>query len=575
MQFIEDDDDMFPEVKPKARRKAPKKRRPAPDCILDALDRVQEGARGSKLTDKFWKEYEMEFNYLTERTGLTKEEAVIIGAMCEIGDAVSWRRLASFFGLSRLRMMNYASSTESLKQRRWIRSCIVSEMRGRCQGFHIIFGVVKALREDHPFEPERIDGLTEQQFVERIGIFLSLAGGDNDLEAEEKNRMLMQLVEANPDLPICKKINSLAEESSKVLFMIVVGDYARCAETPNEGVHFRQIMDWFDNPRMTSDLLDSLRDEENELFTEKLVEFKCCDGLVDPEVLCVSSETRHKLLSEYVPKFNKPQHQSRDIIKYESIKEKKLFFNEADRSRIERLGNILSGDTLTEIRGRLRQKGMRQGIACLFYGAPGTGKTETVLQLARESGRDVMQVDISAMRDKYVGESEKNIRSVFTRYRHLCDISDATPILLFNEADAIFGNRFESVNSSIEKMDNAMQNIILEEMEKLNGILFATTNLTGNLDRAFDRRFLFKVEFSRPEADTRSQIWGSMMPDLSEADTKALALEFELSGGQIENVARKSSIEWILSGVTPDLATLRDFCREERLNRTNRPRIGF
>lgn len=573
-----DEDEVFPtmgETPKRVRKSAPNKKRKAPKCIIDALDRVQEGAQNSSLTDKFWKDYEPEFNYLTERTGLSKEEALIIAAMCELGEAVSWRRLANFFGTSRLRMMNYSEAMDSLKERRWIRSCIVHEMRGRCQGFHIVFGVVTALREDHPYVPEKIDGLTTQQFIERIGIFLAREGGDDNMEAVEKNRLLMQLIEANPELPICRKIQSLEEESSKIVFLIVVGDYARCAETPKEGVHFSQIMDWFDNPRETSDLLDSLRDEENELLKMGLVEFRCCDGLVDPEVICVSSDARRELLADFTPKFNKPKRQSRDIIKYESIKEKKLYFNEADRSQIERLGHILTGDTLSEIRGRLQQKGMRQGIACLFYGAPGTGKTETVLQLARESGRDVMQVDIAAMRDKYVGESEKNIRSVFMRYRHLCDISDTTPILLFNEADAIFGNRFESVKSSVEKMDNAMQNIILEEMEKLNGILIATTNLTGNLDRAFDRRFLFKVEFSRPEADTRSLIWGSMMPDLPEADTKALAAEFELSGGQIENVARKSSIEWILSGESPDLATLRDFCRQERLNRTSRTRIGF
>ncbi|MDE6077172.1 MAG: ATP-binding protein, partial [Muribaculaceae bacterium] len=152
---------------------------------------------------------------------------------------------------------------------------------------------------------------------------------------------------------------------------------------------------------------------------------------------------------------------------------------------------------------------------------------------------------------------------------------DVTPILLFNEADAIFGNRFESVRSSVEKMDNTIQNIILEEMEKLDGILIATTNLTGNLDKAFDRRFLFKIEFKRPDKEVRKSIWQSLMPDLNSDYASVLAGEFDLSGGQIENVARKSSIEYIISGNEVSLSQMRTFCLEERLNRCTHNRIGF
>ena len=94
-----------------------------------------------------------------------------------------------------------------------------------------------------------------------------------------------------------------------------------------------------------------------------------------------------------------------------------------------------------------------------------------------------MQVDIAGMRDKYVGETEKNIKAVFARYRDICRNSEVQPILFFNEADAIFNKRSENIQHSVDKMENAMQNIILQEMEDLDGILIATTNLTSNLDR--------------------------------------------------------------------------------------------
>lgn len=96
-----------------------------------------------------------------------------------------------------------------------------------------------------------------------------------------------------------------------------------------------------------------------------------------------------------------------------------------------------------------------------------------------------MQVDMSQMRDKFVGESEKNVKAIFTRYRRLCQESDITPILLLNEADALLSVRLEKMTTSVDQMANTMQNIILQEMENLEGILIATTNLTNNLDGAF------------------------------------------------------------------------------------------
>jgi len=219
---------------------------------------------------------------------------------------------------------------------------------------------------------------------------------------------------------------------------------------------------------------------------------------------------------------------------------------------------------------------MRKGFACLFYGAPGTGKTETVLQIARQTGRDLMQVDIAGLRDKWVGESEKNIKEVFARYRKLCKNSEVMPILFFNEADAIINKRTENVEHSVDKMDNAMQNIILQEIEDLDGILIATTNLTSNLDKAFERRFLYKVEFHKPDTDVKTKIWCSMLKDISIEDAHQLASHFDFSGGQIENIARKRTVDYILSGKFASLTEIEDYCRAELLaDKKQRKPIGF
>jgi SpoVK/Ycf46/Vps4 family AAA+-type ATPase len=243
------------------------------------------------------------------------------------------------------------------------------------------------------------------------------------------------------------------------------------------------------------------------------------------------------------------------------------------------LQHFLESQKYKEIVERMRKRYSRSGLTCLLYGGPGTGKTETVYQLARETGRDIMAVDFSQIKSKWVGESEKNIKELFDHYRKLVEKAKVTPILLFNEADAIFGVRMTGAQRSVDKMENSMQNIILQEMETLNGILIATTNLTQNLDAAFERRFLYKVQFERPDESVRARIWHQMLPELSENECKALGRDYDLSGGQIENVARKFTIDGILYGEeTRDrLNLLHELCGSECINdnNTNARRVGF
>ena len=121
-----------------------------------------------------------------------------------------------------------------------------------------------------------------------------------------------------------------------------------------------------------------------------------------------------------------------------------------------------------------------------------------------------------------------------------------------------------------------MQNIILQEMENLEGILIATTNLTKNLDSAFERRFLYKIEFAKPSVEAKRAIWQSMLPSLSESDAMMLAVKYDFSGGQIENISRKQTVEEILTGCSTDIDRLVEFCNEERLDNTIiRQKIGF
>ena len=269
-------------------------------------------------------------------------------------------------------------------------------------------------------------------------------------------------------------------------------------------------------------------------------------------------------------------HELMDVVRCSDIRAKQLFYNAKERELVGQLASLLDEENFSEVQRRLEECGMRKGFSVIFYGSPGTGKTATVYELARQSGRDVFCVEISSIKSKWVGESEQRIKEVFTKYRELCKQCERTPILLFNEADGIFGKRI-AVERSVDQMNNCIQNIILQEMEKLDGILIATTNLTQNLDPAFERRFIYKIQFNKPDGDVRKNILKSLITGLSDDDAAFLSTAFpSLSGGNIENVARRSTVDYVLTGVRPGLDALTSLCRSEQISQSGSgSKIGY
>lgn len=229
-----------------------------------------------------------------------------------------------------------------------------------------------------------------------------------------------------------------------------------------------------------------------------------------------------------------------------------------------------------DVEVKLTSKGIRmlKEHEIKIYGAPGTGKTEMAKQIARETGRDIMTVEISKTKSMWFGESEKIIKKVFSEYASFIEECDRIPILLFNEADAVFSKRTSVTDSNVVKTENAIQNIILEELENFKGILIATTNLQDNLDAAFERRFLFKVQFRKPDIINRARIWESKLNSLTNEDARKLASQYDFSGGGIDNIVRKWEIHSLINGEADVFSTIERFCEEERLGERKRS-IGF
>lgn len=322
---------------------------------------------------------------------------------------------------------------------------------------------------------------------------------------------------------------------------------------------------------------ENLMNDKHPLLQYDLISFVTKGNLSDSTVE-ITQKTKEMLFGEDAKLFTKSA-TGTDIIQPEKITHKKLFYNADNEIEIARLTESLEEKNLNTIQERLQEKGLPKGIAVLLYGAPGTGKTETVYQIAKKTGRKILHVDISSSKSCWYGESEKIIKKIFVDYKNLCKVcknekNGKIPILLFNEADGILSKRNESTRGACDQTENAIQNIILEEMEKLEGIMIATTNLASNLDAAFERRFLFKIKFENPSVDAKMKIWKSKMEWLPDDAIRTFATDYDFSGGQIDNIVRKVTMDEVITGKRPMAEELIALCKNEKLSGNER-KIGF
>lgn len=263
------------------------------------------------------------------------------------------------------------------------------------------------------------------------------------------------------------------------------------------------------------------------------------------------------------------------LIYHDQIQKRNLFYNSAEELQLEPIKKSFSNTAFTILQSRLKSKNMSAGITVLLYGSPGTGKTETVYQLAKKHNRPIFKVEISETKSMWFGEIQKLVKKIFTDYYNFKKTQKICPILLFNESDAIIGKRKSAGSSSVSDTENAIQNVLLEELENFDGILFATSNLVANLDSAFEHRFLFKVKYENPSTENAAKIWRSKLPILSENEALQLASQFSYSGGEMENIARKSIMDEIVFGTKPNFERILSFCENEKWNSKPKNTIGF
>ena len=517
-------------------------------------DKMQNpGGTGLSLSPANIRKAGTDIRALGKALGMDTMQVLILTAIIHNSSRyhINGEAVADYLGMGYIKFLTYSKEMDELRARGYIRL-------DKDGDIIIPREVLNTLKENSPVEPEPISGLTTAQILSRIRRKLSIRE-DDEMTTQELLNEIDTLMRENPDTSIGRvyreRIQKDIYKNERIVFAVLLYRYYYLDD---DIIGWHNLDDYFEDFEF-DDLKGDYMAEQMDLQRKIKDEIKE-EALADVGGLKVKA----------------PKVSASRRIEAGAITEKELFYNAVEERQVSQLRELMSEQRFADIRSKMQEQKLRTGFTCLFYGSPGTGKTETAYQIARASGRDLFVIDVSQIKSCWVGESEKNIKQVFNKYRECVAGGGTIPILLFNEADAIFGIRSEGAGSAVDKMENSIQNIILQEMEDLDGILIATTNLTTNLDKAFERRFLYKVRFDKPSTEARSHIWRTMLPELSEQEAALLAAEFDFSGGQIENISRKKTVKALISGQQPTFDEIREYCQEENIEDTReRRKIGF
>ena len=543
---------------------------PYPTSLLQAIERIDMVAEDSGLEKEELEGAAPEIDYLAERVGINAIQAILFSVVVNRGEDVSISSLSDRLSISTAQALSLLTEFKKLDRLHLIK--IEDNYRGI--SFSVPTKVLIQLSRNKDFKHEPITDLDTGELLSHSHKIFCKAF-DNEIDREEFGEEIQNLFNDNKKCSLVKALKKLKLAEPYELVLLELCDALYIEEREAIGTHLlwtcaldtTQFKMW----------KRELRAGTHDLMREGLIEFGSENGIVNTNKIGLTKKARTLLLKDV--EFANSSEPLSGVIHSSKIKPKELFYDSEVAKQVEELTKFFDQENYKSILERMEKSNFRSAFTCLFYGSPGTGKTETVNQLARLTGRDIMLVDVPNLKDKWVGESEKNVKAVFDKYRDLVKRSKVAPILLFNEADSIFGKRLTQVQHSVDQMLNTMQNIILQEMETLEGILIATTNLTENLDAAFERRFLYKIKFERPGVEARGHIWHTMIPELTNEEVEKLASRYEFSGGQIENVARKFSINNILYGDNEGsrMESIFGFCDKELIQDSNAQvrRVGF
>ena len=521
--------------------------------LFDQILEIHELLSGAGLEKTALEELKPQINEIASFLKIEHDEALILAVALPVADG-NYLKIADlqlFLGVNQSEFMPYYAALDSLIHRELVeaREHQVAPVARKVMSkspnmhIHIPFNVADALKTGdlcHLAQPQ----------VKSLGPFLQIF---NKYYRDRKKRFItlstlfkrVSKLCAGQQIKVVKLLNRQKLECMEMVFLLRMIQEFVVIETTGDNDQFLDDM-LGDHPDLQIEWRARFRFEKGTLFTKGLIELS---DSFDGYSICGKHYNLSKPVIASLPFYDSKesvfQSSLMRVTQPEKIRPVSLQFEPGLRKQFSILRQTFEPEQFNRLQNRLSEQKMHKGLTILLYGASGTGKTESAYQLARESGRVILEADASEIKGAFVGESEKAMRKLFAEYRKARKVLPQTPILFFNEADGLLQNR-RKVLMGVDAHDNSLQNLLLQELEEFDGIFIATTNLISNIDEAFDRRFLYKIEYKQPGLETRTEILLEKFNRLDPIWLKKIAASHKVTGAQIENVHRKLTIESVL-----------------------------
>ncbi|MGG7048967.1 MULTISPECIES: ATP-binding protein [unclassified Campylobacter] len=371
------------------------------------------------------------------------------------------------------------------------------------------------------------------------------------LECETHIKKCLELSKINLKIEQIFKENGL-NEKEQILFLALLKQEYIVGE--QMGAELSSLLALIGDDELERASAKNLLDESSKLVENGLIEY---DEILNAfgnitQSFFIQDEILQEIMHPQSTKIDKKL-KLENIVKEQEIFEliepttniNDVVLNEQTKELLESILKQVDKKVLARLNnwGVKSRKGIDAKI--IFYGEAGTGKTMSAVSLAKSLKKQVLSFDCSKILSKYVGESEQNVRKIFDSYKEICKKTKSEPVLLLNEADQFLSTRVSGGNN-IDKMHNQMQNIFLEQIERFEGVLIATTNFLESLDSAFSRRFDYKIEFKKPDFKARLAIWRKILPEnasFEDGFDVAKLAEYSLSGAQIVLVLKNTALK--------------------------------
>lgn len=543
---------------------------------LARLENISRAAVKSELKLHTLAKVQGDIDAIASYLGITNAQVILFAVIADLSlqRTVTLEGLAKHFDCSVLRLVTYMKETEYLEKKGFVKRLIRRKGRRPSYndiGFTVPAFVIDALLQGDPAKLEAATRFDLPAFLKQVTDLID-DREDNTIGTAQVLEEAGFLIAANRQLPFVTYVdNGLKSMLSKCALFA----FSFVRLKGQASVDFESFANsLFDDLSQQLEFCQEIASGRHELVKNGFI--KLIASEFDGEKSAsLSLRTARELYHSY-PNLLKPENDRSGLIDYKSLKNKNLLFCPELQEQLDLLEDIMKPAKFRTYCRQLKRNGLSSGITAVFSGEPGTGKTEEVYQLARRTKRSIMMVDLSQMRSKWFGESEKRVKQVFEDYEAIRKTSLMEPILFINEADGLLTRRIDlsASNEASDRVTNTMQNVLLQALENFEGILIATTNLTGNLDRAYERRFSFRLNFPRPDKYIRASIWKEKLPALTYEEARFLGERFEISGGEIDNQVRQVLLQKVLN-IEGDLFSALNVSCKAVHSFTKKRKVGF